>query len=431
MLELIITGNRFIDRYNDYSGPGTIYITSGTIEKFEKEFIGNLDSIDKNTRLINAGDNIVSPGLVDMHVHLREPGREDEEDVVSGAEAAAAGGFTAVCCMPNTSPTIDSQEVVRFIRSRAQFAAVNVYVIGSITKGLDGKTLSEIGDMVDAGIVAISDDGKTVMNAQLMRNGMEYAGMFGIPVIDHCEDMNLAKNGKVNEGFNSTVLGIKGIPNTAEETIVSRDIALSKFTGTTIHIAHVSTEGAVKMIREAKAEGVKVTAEATPHHFTINDDLLKTFNTNLIVNPPIRTQKDVEAVINGLKDGTIDCVASDHAPHSHEEKDVEFTAAPFGMIGLETSVGLSFTELVHKGVVTTEQLLEKMTVKPSRILKLPYDGFKNGTPADITIIDPEKEWVVEKDKFRSKSRNSPFIGYNLKGKAIYTICRGKVVYSDV
>jgi dihydroorotase len=430
MSDLIITGNRFIDMYNDYSGPGTLHITGGSIEKFEPNFIENMDGIPEKARLINAGDMIVSPGLVDMHVHLREPGREDEETIVTGTNAAAAGGFTAVCCMPNTTPVVDSQEVVRFIRSRAEYAAVRVFVIGAITRGQNGKQLAEIGDMVDAGIVAVSEDGKSVMDAGMMRNGMEYAGMFHIPVISHCEDANLAGNGRVNEGYYSTVLGIKGIPRIAEDVIVARDICISKFTGTPLHIAHISTEGAVKYVREAKNEGLKVTAEATPHHFTLTDDLLKTFNTNLVVNPPIRTAADVEEVKNGLADGTIDCIASDHAPHSPEEKDVEFDAAPFGMIGLETSLGLALTNLVHTGVITVEEMLRRMTVNPSKILKLLYGGFKPSAPADVTIIDPDLEWTVDKKKFRSKSKNSPFIGYKLKGKAIYTICRGKIVYSD-
>ncbi|MBD3233119.1 MAG: amidohydrolase family protein [candidate division Zixibacteria bacterium] len=428
-MDLIVTGDNVIDRYNDYSGAGALYISDDKIESFEKQK-ADPDSVDKNARFIDAGDKIISPGLVDMHVHLREPGREDEETIITGCEAASAGGFTAVCCMPNTRPVIDSQEVVRFILSRSRFSSARVFVIGSISRDLDGKQLSEIGDMVDAGIVAITDDGKSVMNAQLMRNGMEYAGMFGIPVISHAEDMNLSKNGKVNEGYISTVLGIKGIPSIAEDIIVARDIYLSKFTNTPIHIAHISTKGSVNLVREAKEEGIIVTAEATPHHFSLTDELLRSFDTNLIVNPPIRTQADVDALHEGLKDGTIDCVASDHAPHSPEEKDVEFNQAPFGMLGLETSVGLSLTYLVHKGVLTIEGLLEKMTVNPTRILKLPYNGFQAGSLADVTIIDPDLEWIVDASKFRSKSRNSPYVGYKLRGKAVCTICNGKVVYSE-
>jgi len=430
MAELIITGNRVIDPYNGYSGPGTIHISGESIERFDPEFISDLGEFENNVRLINAGDKIVSPGLIDMHVHLREPGREDEETIISGCEAAAARGFTAICCMPNTRPVIDSQEVVRFIRSRAQYAAARVFVIGAISRGIAGQQLAEIGDMVDAGIVAITDDGKSVMDAQLMRNGMEYAKMFGIPVISHAEDMNLSRGGKVNEGYQATVLGIKGIPSVAEDIIVARDIYLSKFTGTPLHIAHISTEGSVKLVRQAKEEGLRITAEATPHHFTLTDDLLKTFNTNLIVNPPIRTQRDIDAVKEGLRDGTIDCIASDHAPHSPEEKDVEFMEAPFGMIGLETSLGLSLTNLVHTGLLPIETLLKKMTAQPAKILSLPYQGFKSGAPADITIIDLNLEWKVDKAEFKSKSRNSPFIGYELKGKAVYTICKGEVVYAE-
>ncbi len=430
MTDLIITGNHIVDCYNDYYGPGTIYITGEHIEKFDKTFISKFTGFNQNTKIINAGELIVSPGLIDIHTHLREPGREDEETITSGCEAAVAGGFTAICCMPNTNPTIDSQEVVRFIRSRSTHAAARVFVIGAITKGIKGEQLSEIGDMVDAGIVGISDDGNCVMNAEIMRNGMEYAGMFHIPVISHAEDKNLSKNGKVNEGYNSTVLGIKGIPYIAEDVMVARDIALSRFTGTSLHIAHISTRGAVELVRNAKREGLEITAEATPHHFTLTDSLLKTFNTNLIVNPPLRTKDDVEAVREGIRDGTIDCIASDHAPHSPEEKDVEFIAAPFGMIGLETSLGVAMTELVHGGIISIKDLLKKMTVKPAEILNLPYNGFRNGAPADITIIDPDYQWVVDADKFKSKSRNSPFIGHKLKGKALYTISRGRIVYYD-
>ncbi|MBD3169079.1 MAG: amidohydrolase family protein [candidate division Zixibacteria bacterium] len=426
MADLIVTGKRVIDTFNDYEGPGTIYMTGDRIEKFEKEYKPDTNG----ARVIDAGNKIISPGLVDMHVHLREPGREDEETIVTGADAAAAGGFTAVCCMPNTTPVIDTQEVVRFILSRAKEAAVRVFVIGAVTRGQEGKRLSEIGDMWDAGIVAISEDGKSVMNAEMMRNGMEYARMFHIPVISHCEDANLANGGKVNEGYNSTVLGMKGIPSIAEDVIVARDIFISRFTHSPLHIAHISTEASIKLVKEAKEEGLDVTAEATPHHFSLTDDLLKTFDTNLIVNPPIRTTADVEAVKRGLKDGTIDCIVSDHAPHSPEEKDVEFNAAPFGMIGLETTVGLTFTNLVHGNILSEAEVLRKMTVNPSRILNLPYNGFAGDGLADVTIINPDLEWTVEKKKFRSKSKNSPFIGYKLKGKAVCTICKGEVVYEE-
>ena len=364
-----------------------------------------------------------------MHVHLREPGREDEETIVSGCEAAAAGGFTSVCCMPNTNPVIDNQETVKFVLSRAEKADANVYVVGAITKSLKGEELSEIGDLIKAGAVAISDDGHFVQNPEIMRRALEYAKMFGITLISHAEDNFLCAGGIMNESFQSTRLGIKGRPAVAEEIAVLRDIRLCALTGGRLHIAHISAAGAVKAVRQAKADGIDVTAEASPHHISLTDDEIgKEFNTNLRVNPPIRTQRDVEAVIEGLVDGTIDCIASDHAPHAEEEKDVEFDQAPPGMIGLETTLGLIKTRLVDKGFLSWADAIAKMTYNPARILGLPGGTLEIGKAADITVIDPEKKWTVKKDGFRSKSKNSPFIGWKLSGKVEHTILGGRIVY---
>jgi len=392
-------------------------VTKRVIEKFPTEAVFDADGAT------------VTPGLVDLHVHFREPGHENKETILTGSHAAAAGGFTSVCCMPNTQPAIDNQETVKFVTSLAEKGDCRVYCVGAITKERAGKELSEIGDLVKAGVVAVSDDGDYVQNPEMMRRALEYAKMFDIPVITHAEDGFLAGEGVVNESFESARLGMPGRPAVAEEIAIIRDIKLAGLTGGRLHIAHVSTAGGVEAIRRGKAEGVRVTAEATPHHFTLTDSLIgEKFDTNLRVNPPLRTEKDRLAIIEGLVDGTIDCIATDHAPHTEEEKDVEFDHAPPGMIGLETCLGLAITELADKGYLTMSDLIRKMTVNPAQIVGIPCPHLREGEIADLTIFDPEARVTVQKKKFRSKSKNSPFVGRKLKGKVLTTVVDGRVTY---
>ncbi|MFQ5606608.1 MAG: dihydroorotase [Candidatus Zixiibacteriota bacterium] len=380
---------------------------------------------------LDASGKLVTPGLIDLHVHLREPGREDEETVISGARAAAAGGFTTICCMPNTSPAIDDQETVRFVLSEAARAACRVCVVGAVTKRRAGEELAEIGDLVKAGVVAISDDGDFVQNPDLMRRALEYARMFNIPIMQHAEDKFLVGDGVMNESFASAKLGLRGRPAVAEEIAVSRDIMLAGFTGGRVHIQHVSARGSVEAIRRAKAEGVRITAEACPHHFTLTDDMIvEKFDTNLRVNPPIRGKEDLEAVIAGLVDGAIDCIATDHAPHSAEEKDVEFDLAPPGMVGLETALGLVKTQLIDKGYLSWTDAIRKMTVNPARIINQPLGDLSDGRSADLTIIDPDRQWIVAPVEFKSRSHNTPFVGRTLSARVTHTILRGQISYSE-
>lgn len=423
--DLAITGGRVIDPESRLDRIADIFVQDGLIKEISPRKtttkIGAKEVID-------AKGKIVVPGLIDMHAHLREPGREDEETIYTGSCAAVAGGFTSVCCMPNTEPPIDNQEAVKFVYAKAKEAKCKIFCVGAVTKGEKGEELTEILDLVQAGVVAISDDGKPVSNSQMMRNALEYCKMFGLPVISHCEDLNLSSGGVMHEGFVSTSLGMNGIPSIAEEVMVARDLKLAEFTGGRVHIAHVSTQGSVDLIREAKKRGIKVTCEATPHHFTLTDEAVKTFDTNAKVNPPLRTKKDVEAIKKGLLDGTIDSIATDHAPHSVEEKEVEFDFAPFGMVGLETALGLVVTELVNKKILTWPQAVAKLTINPSRILNLKGGRIKRDFPADLTIIDPKASWIVNPSQFKSKSKNSPFSGKKLWGKVYHTIVDGKVVY---
>ncbi|MCX6830602.1 MAG: dihydroorotase [candidate division Zixibacteria bacterium] len=410
---------------------GDIYLEEGVIKKINLDTDSRRKEKAGGDGVIDAKGLLVFPGLIDMHVHLREPGREDEETIATGTAAAAAGGFTAVACMPNTLPPVDNQESVMFIKQLARDCPARVYPVGAISKGRAGKEISEIGEMVHMGAVAISDDGSPVHDAAIMRRALEYAGMFGIPVISHAEDSTLTGNGVMNEGYESTRLGMPGIPPYSEEVCISRDIILCKHIGTRLHIAHVSTKGSVELVRRAKAEGVRVTAEAMPHHFTLTDTLIgKEFNTNLKMMPPLRTQEDVDAIIAGLMDGTIDAIASDHAPHSSEEKEVEFDQAPNGIIGLETTVGLVATFLVRPGHLTWNDIARKLSNHPARILKISGGELKANKVADITIIDPKASWAVRVDKFASKSRNSPYDGWKLHGKVRYTILGGTVSHAS-
>lgn len=425
--DIVIRGGRVIDPALGFGKDADVYIKDGKIAGIEKA--GGDPKAFAGAQVIDATNMLVSPGLIDCHVHLREPGREDEETVASGCRAAAAGGFTGVCCMPNTSPRIDNQETVKFVQDRAKTADARVYVVGAITKGSLGKELAEIGDLVKVGAVAITDDGNYVENSEIMRRAMEYSKMFDIPVADHAEDTCLCNDGVMNESFESTRLGMRGRPAVAEEVAVLRDLALCRITGARLHLQHLSTRRAVEAVRNAKAEGIKVTAEACAHHFVFTDkEIGKAFNTSLRVNPPLRTEDDRQAIIEGLIDGTIDCIASDHAPHSAEEKDCEFDLAPPGMVGLETTLGLVKTYLIDKGFLSWADAIRKMTANPARILNLPGGTLKEGSMADIAIIDPDKKWTVNADKFQSKSKNSPYIGWKLSGQVYKTLLNGKVVF---
>jgi dihydroorotase len=419
----ILSGARVIDPSSNLDTVADISVEKGIIKRIEtkkKSYEGK--------KVFRLKGKIVVPGLIDMHTHLREPGREDEETIYSGCASAVVGGFVAVCCMPNTEPPLDNQEAIKFIYQKADQSLCRVFPVAAITKGLKGEEITEIADLAKAGAVAISDDGRPVMNALVMRNALEYAKMYHLTVISHCEDLNLSAEGMMNESFVSTLLGIKGIPSMAEEIMVARDIKLAEFTRGKIHIAHISTLGSVELIRRAKDKGIKVTCEATPHHFSLTDEIIKTFNTNAKVNPPLRTEKDVEAIKNGLQDGAIDCIASDHAPHSIEEKDVEFDAASFGMVGLETTLGLVITELVNTGILSWKEAIAKLTLNPAKILNLSLGKIKVGGSANLTVIDPELEWIVDSSKFHSKSKNTPFEGRKLKGKAVMTIVGGEIAY---
>ncbi len=431
--DLIVTGGTVIDPKIGVLNDATILIRDGefvAVETDKKKVAAALKATDKS-KIIDATGKLVTPGLIDLHVHLREPGREDEETVRTGAEAASAGGFTTICCMPNTTPAIDDQETVRFVLSEAVGAPCRVFVVGAVTKNRAGKELAEIGDLVKAGVVAITDDGDFVQDPDLMRRALEYAQMFDIPIMQHAEDKFLVGDGVMNESFASAKLGIKGRPAVAEEIATLRDIQLARFTGGRVHIQHVSCAGTVEAIRRAKAEGVKITAEACPHHFSLTDDEIeKKFDTNLRVNPPIRTQADVEAVIAGLVDGAIDCIATDHAPHSAEEKDVEFDQAPAGMVGLETALGLIKTRLIDTGFLSWTDAIRKLTVNPARIINQPLGDLSIGHSADLTIIAPDAEWTVDPSEFKSKSRNTPFAGWKLSSKVVKTILRGQVAYSS-
>jgi len=423
--KLLIKGGKVVSPADDLNEELDLLVGDGKVTEVAEE----IDAPE--AEVIDATDKIVTPGLIDMHVHLREPGFEHKEDIKSGTESAAAGGFTSVACMPNTEPVVDNATVVNYINDKAKInAKVNVFPIGSITKGLEGKELAEIGFMKEAGIVAISDDGETVMNSELMKLALEYVKAFDLPVISHCEDKTLTENGVVHEGYYSTVTGLDAIPAAAEDIIVARDIRLAEMTGTPLHIAHVSTKRAVELVRDAKARGVQVTAEVTPHHFTLTDEAITTFDTNTKVNPPLRSSEDVAVIKEGLADGTIDVIATDHAPHAWEEKDVEYDYAPFGIAGLETALPLVITELVKPEVLSLEEAIEKLTVNPAQILSLNKGSLTVGEDADITVIDLDQEYEVDANKFYSKGKNSPFIGEVLGGRAVATIVNGKLVMKN-
>ena len=421
---LLIKNARIINASGELPGLKDILIEDGKIAR-----IGQGLACD-GAVVIDAAGKAVMPGFIDLHVHLREPGREDKETIATGSRAAVKGGFTSIFAMPNTTPAMDTAQVVQFVFDQAKkVGLVNVYPVGAITRNRDGAQLTEMMDLRRAGCLAVTDDGKSVMNAGLMRRAMEYAGMAGLLVMQHCQDPSLTGAGVMNESLVCTKLGLKGDPVVAETVIVARDIELAHYLGTPIHFMHISAARSVELIRRAKKEGIPVTAEAAPHHFSLSDEAVKGFDTATKVAPPLRGMADVVAVKEGLKDGTIDCIATDHAPHTKEDKELDFDAAPPGLIGLETAFGLVMKELVDAGILTLPQAIDKLSFAPARIAGLADKGvIAEGKDADMVIMDVEKEWLVRRDDFCSKSRNSPFIGWTLKGCVDTTICGGKVVY---
>ena len=422
---MLIKNGHIVDPSQDIDGVGDIIIEDGKIKEIKLKGQGSKTK-GQEMETIDASGLYVFPGLVDMHTHLREPGFEHKETIKTGTLAAVRGGITSVCCMPNTNPVNDNRTVTEFILRKAfDEGSCNVYPIGAITKGQKGEELAEMGMMREEGCVAFSDDGMPIMNGSLMRRALEYSKTFNVPIISHCEDLSLSEGGSMNEGALSTQLGLRGIPYASEDVMVARDIILAELTGGRLHIAHVSTEGSVRLIRQAKERGANITAETCPHYFTVTEDAVKGYNTNAKVNPPLRRQKDVEAVREGLKDGTIDIIATDHAPHHKDEKLLEFDRAPSGISGFETALSLSLM-LVHYGVLTMSRLVEKTALHPAKILGIDKGTLKAGSDADIAIADMNKEFKVEQDKFISKGKNTPFEGWKLKGMPVITICKGKV-----
>jgi dihydroorotase len=421
-MKILLKGGRVLDPVHNIDDTLDLLIEDGRIANISKNIeAGGAETIDARGKL-------VVPGLIDIHVHLRDPGYEYKEDIVTGTRAAAAGGFTSVACMPNTNPVNDNKAVTLYIRRKAaEEGCVNVFPVGSITKGLKGESLAEMGELKEAGCLAVSDDGRPVANGELMRRALEYARPFGLTVISHAEDISLVGEGVMNEGFVATELGLKGIPWVAEDAAVARDVMLAEFAGARLHVAHVSTRGAVEIVRAAKKRGVRVTCEATPHHFTLTDEAVRGYNTNAKMNPPLRSAEDVAAVRAGLADGTIDAIATDHAPHHIDEKNVEFNIALNGIVGLETALPLSL-RLVEDGILPLKDAIARLTIGPARALGIPRGTLEVGTAADVTVIDPELKWTVAAEKLLSKSKNTPFDGWKLKGVATHTIVGGKIVY---
>jgi dihydroorotase len=422
---LVIRNGRVLDPANNRDEIADLWIVEGCISATPPK-----DRRENLAGEIDAKGLIVAPGLIDLHVHLREPGQSSKETIATGTQAAAAGGITSVVCMPNTSPTIDNPSVVTWVAERAKSSAcVNVFVAGAITKGIAGEELAPIGSMHKAGIVALTDDGHCVQNHEVMRRALEYARMFGLTVMDHCQDYNLAGNGVMHEGCVSTVLGLPGWPAAGEEIIVQRNALLAELCDTPIHCQHLSSTGSIRILREARARGVKLSGEICPHHIALTDEALRSFDTNFKMNPPLRTERDVDALVEGVADGTITVLASDHAPHASYEKEVEFDQAPFGILGLETELGLFLDLLVHKKrAIDLRRLIAMFTVEPARLLGLERGTLGAGAVADVTLIDPDLEWTVDREQSASQSRNTPFHGWELKGRAVQTIVAGKTVW---
>jgi dihydroorotase len=425
MSTTIMRNGRVIDPANKRDEVIDLAIVDGKIS-------GKVESGKRKTEIeeIDAKGLIVAPGLIDMHVHLREPGFSHKETIESGGRAAAAGGFTTIVCMPNTLPVADTPSTIAWIKDRAaEMACVNVLPTGAISKNLGGEELAPVGSLAQAGVVAITDDGHCIQNHELMRRAVEYARMVGLPVLDHCQDYSLVGHGLVHEGYWSTLLGLPGWPAAGEEAIVMRNILLAELCDHHVHCQHVSSAGSVRLIREARARGIKISGEVCPHHIALTDEAIQNFDTNYKMNPPLRSQQDVDALLDGIADGTLSILASDHAPHADFEKEVEFDAAPFGIVGLETELGLFLDFLVHKHrKIDIVRLIEMYTVEPARLLKLGAGTLSIGAEADITLIDPEMEWTVDIANFQSRSRNSPFDGWKLKGRAVRTIVGGQTVW---
>ncbi len=421
---LLIRGGRVVDPSQGLDRVLDVLLANGAVLSLGEKVGPAADAME-----IDATGLVVTPGLIDVHVHLREPGQEHKETISSGAWAAAAGGFTAICSMPNTDPPIDDPAAVGFVVAEGKKAgAARVFPMGAISVDLAGETLTEIGELVEAGAIAVTDDGRPVMDSGLMRLALEYTQAFGIPVVDHPEDLTLSKDGAMNEGLISSRLGLRGKPNASEDIHIIRDILLADFTGGRIHLQHVSTKFGVKAIRRAKARGVQVTAEASPHHLLLTDEAVEGYRTEAKMNPPLRSAEDRDAVREGLRDGTLDMVATDHAPHHYDEKEAAFDDAPNGVVGLETSLGLVYGHLVEKGLIDLPTMVDRMSTAPARIFNLPGGTLKVGSPGDVTVFDPQEEWVVDPEKFLSKSRNTPFAGWQLKGKPRYTVVGGSVVW---
>ncbi|PYK94592.1 MAG: dihydroorotase [Verrucomicrobia bacterium] len=425
MSATIIRNGRVIDPANKRDEIVDLAIVDGRIAQ-RSEISGQKSEVEE----IDAKGLIVAPGLIDMHVHLREPGSSHKETIASGARAAAAGGFTTIVCMPNTSPPADNPSTIAWIKDRAaETGCVNVLPSGAISKDLAGEELAPIGSLEEAGVVAITDDGHCVQNHELMRRAVEYARMFGLPVLDHCQDYNLVGNGVVHEGYWSTLLGLPGWPAAGEEAIVLRNILLAELCDHRIHCQHISAAGSVRLLREARTRGVKISGEVCPHHIALTDEAIQNFDTNFKINPPLRSQRDVDALLEGIADGTLSILASDHAPHADFEKEVEFDVAPFGVVGLETELGIFIDLLVHKhGKIDIGRLIEMHTIEPARLLRIEAGTLSSGAVADVTLIDPNLEWAVKTDTFQSASRNSPFDGWKLRGRAVQTIVSGKTVW---
>ena len=423
-MSLLIKNGRVVDPANSTDAVQDVLITAGRIERVAPD----LPPAAAAT-VIDATGKLVCPGFIDIHVHLREPGYEYKETVATGTRAAAAGGFTAVCSMANTHPVNDNRSITDYIRAKAAVeGVVRVYPIGAVTRGLNGEDLAELAELAEAGCVAFSDDGQCVMNAALYRRAMEYTLPFGAPVISHAEDHHLSRGASMHEGVVSTELGVTGAPAAAEDVMVARDILLAELTGAHVHIAHLSTAGAVRLVRDAKARGVRVTAEVTPHHLLLTEEAVRTFDANAKMNPPLRSKHDTEVLLEALLDGTIDCIATDHAPHAGSEKEGEFDRAAFGIVGLETAVGLMLDRLVKPGALPLATLISRLSRDPARLLGLPGGHLAPGAPADVTILDPAAEWTVDPARFQSRSRNTPFAGWPVRGRPWKTIVGGGIAW---
>lgn len=422
-MKIVIKNGWVIEPSSGFSGKSDIGIENGVISSIGTNLDGDVS--------IDAEGMVVTPGFVDIHVHFREPGFESKETIATGARAAAHGGVTSVVTMPNTMPPIDNAGMVELVVRRAQdLDGIHIYPAACATKGREGKELTEMADLLQSGAVAVTDDGNDIESSSVLRHVLEYAGMVGIPYLAHCEDESLSEGGAMNEGVASALLGIPGIPREAEETRIERNIRLAKLANAPIHIQHVTTKRGVEIIRQAKREGISVTAETCPHYWMLTDSQIENYNSNMKMNPPLREEEDIQAIIEGLQDGTIDCIATDHAPHTRTEKNVPFQEAPFGIVGLETLLGCVIKGLVNPGYLSIEKAIQLLTKNPANIIKINAGTLRIGVPADITIFNPEEEWVVTEDYFYSKSSNSPFVGTKLCGKVKCTLCCGKVLYAD-